>query len=206
LATLYTQLAPPVAQAVQTQQGQVTLQLNPFDLGSVRVQVQQTPQGELTLRFVVQEAHALNTLQSQEADLRQNLADLGLTVNQVQWRQAPASMAHTFAHQQAVAMATDVTPTQNQQQQGQAQSQSQNQGQQQPSPHQHQHEPNQAQGFTANTSAGQHGQQQPAHQQTNAPQALPYGQSNPAIPTITEASPTAPAPLPHGAHRINLQA
>ncbi len=84
-------LSPLASQAVQGIQSAydsanktMQLQLNPEDLGSLRIQIKQMNEGLISARLVVEQPDALNKMQDQVNDMQRHLESQGLKVDKIE--------------------------------------------------------------------------------------------------------------------------
>ena len=84
-------LTPLASQAVQGIQSAydsanktMQLQLNPEDLGSLRIQIKQMNEGLISARLVVEQPDALNKMQDQVNDMQRHLESQGLKVDKIE--------------------------------------------------------------------------------------------------------------------------
>lgn len=64
---------------------QVNLNLNPENLGSIRINLQRGADGQMNARFVVERPEAMAQLQANSQELTDKLAGQGITLNRVDW-------------------------------------------------------------------------------------------------------------------------
>lgn len=166
----------------------VQLRLQPDDLGTVRIQLQQTADGQINARFIVERPEALEQLQHQHHDLKLTLKQHGIDLAESTFRLAgmDEEVGRIAARLEGNRGASDSTSGQP------------NRDAQQNSPFQ--------QSFGQASS-----QQQPHHQRTAPEQQIPWSGATRSVSTnsrpTSPTDPASPTPLVHeGTGRINLQA